>query len=435
MLKHLFIAATILIVMLGSIFLSFPLLEDIWNEPNIYFHTELSREDIQFNTVFTVLITTIILVCYIVYLLLSLNTRAGLLVASSTKELTLHLNQFKRIYEEAPVPYITLNNKAEIKEPNKATLRFFGVTPEEIEAKNIFSFLYNEDKKKAEKLLQYYEASIPIDREEIRMITKTGAVKWVLLSVFRMRDPISFGRAGLATIFDITSEKRLDQAKTEFVSLASHQLRSPAATIKWYAEMLSSANLGELSPKQSEYLNIIYEANREMIELIDTLLNISRIEIGSLPVESKPTNVQELCQSVLVELSAQIERSKIQIQRNYNNSLSNIKNDPKLLRIIIQNLLSNAIKYTPEGGTVTIDLEQFLGNKSIIIRDTGIGIPKSEQDKIFNKMFRAENTRNLGGTQGTGFGLYLVKSLVEALGGSIDFKSEENKGTIFTVKL
>jgi signal transduction histidine kinase len=115
--------------------------------------------------------------------------------------------------------------------------------------------------------------------------------------------------------------------------------------------------------------------------------------------------------------------------------LENIKSDPKLLRIVIQNLLSNAVKYTPEGGTVTITLEESIFEKAIIVSDTGIGIPKKEQDKIFIKMFRADNARRLSTSQGTGLGLYLVKSMVGALGGNVSFVSLENKGSSFTIKI
>jgi len=238
----------------------------------------------------------------------------------------------------------------------------------------------------------------------------------------------------LATIFDITEQKKLDQAKTEFVSLTSHQLRTPVAAVKWYMDMLLSGNLGELSPKQEEYVNRIHKVNEEMVDLIDTLLNISRIETGSVKVELKQTNVIELTESILLELSSQIEEKRINIIKQYNDNLKNIESDSKLLRIVIQNLISNAIKYTPEGGSVSITFKDFLGDKAIIVSDTGIGIPEEEQDKVFTKLFRANNAKNIG-SQGTGLGLYLIKSIIEAMGNSIDFVSKENKGSTFTIKL
>jgi PAS domain S-box-containing protein len=433
--EHLTISLTILAVFIGAVLLSFSLVQDVLTNPQKYFNAEFSAEQIQFFIVYVSLIVVSVLVSFIIYLLLTLHSRAELMVLNATRSLDMSRAQFVKLYDGAPVPYVTLNNKGEISNPNKAALRFFGVVSEEIEGKNLFSYQPKEDLDKAEKLLQYYKSKVPINREEIRMITKDGNIKWALLSVFEMEGFGSPERMGLATIFEITEQKRLDQAKTEFVSLASHQLRTPVSTVKWYTDMLLSGNLGELSPKQKDYVGIIYKVNEEMIDLIDTLLNVSRVEIGSIKAEFKPTNAIGLTESVLVELSSQIGQKGLNINKQYNNNLENIQSDPKLLRIVIQNLLSNAVKYTPDGGSITISFKDSLGEKSIIVSDTGIGIPEGEQDKIFTKMFRANNVHALTGAQGTGLGLYLVKSIIEAMGGELSFASEENKGSTFIIKL
>jgi len=193
--------------------------------------------------------------------------------------------------------------------------------------------------------------------------------------------------------------------------------------------------LGELSAKQRDYMSRVRKVNEEMVDLIDTLLNVSRVEIGSIKIESRQTNVIELTESVLMELSPQIREKGIIIEKQYNDNLENIKSDPKLLRIVIQNLISNAVKYTPNGGTVTITFRDSFMEKVIIISDTGVGIPEREQDKVFTKLFQASNARSLVGNQGTGLGLYLIKSIMEAMGGDISFVSKENEGSTFTIKI
>lgn len=433
--KHALISLFSFGIFFGLIRLFAPVMREILEKPQNYFDTDLSAGEFNLFLMHTLLITSCALFSYVIFLILSAKTRAELVAGIMTESLNLSLDQMMAMYEGAPVPYITLDKKGNIIDPNKAALRFFEVVPKEIEGKNLFYYQPEEDLEKSEKLLQYYQSNIPINREEIRMITKSGKTKWVLLSVFKMEGQTRKGRVGLATLFDISQEKELDKAKTGFVSLASHQLRTPAATTKWFLDMLLSGDLGTLNEKQADYLKRIGKVNENMIELVETLLNVSRVEIGTLAIDTKDTDVAKIVESVLFELSNQIEQRRLNIVKRYGGNLTNIKTDPKLLRIVIHNILSNSVKYTRDSGTVSITLKESSGEKSIIVSDTGIGIPESAQDKIFNKLFRADNARKLDESEGTGLGLYLVKSIVEALGGSIDFVSEENKGSTFSIKL
>jgi PAS domain S-box-containing protein len=385
------------------------------------------------NAIRVLAVSVCLLISCVVYLLLSMRAWTEIAALRITKSLSSSLEQFEKLFDEAPVPYLILSEKGEILKANKSALRFFGVVFDEIKNKSLFSYQPPEDKEQIEKLERYYKSNVPINKEDVRMMSKDGALKWALLSVFEMKNFGEFKNAGLATVFDMTEQKQLDQAKTEFVSLASHQLKTPVSTVKWYTDMLLSGNLGELSEKQKSYVDIIHNVNEEMIDLIDVFLNISRIEIGSLKIDMKEINVAEVTESVLVELSSQIKEKNINIEKRYNDSLKNMKSDPKLLRVIIHNLLTNAVKYTLPGGIVTISFKDAMGEKIITVSDNGVGIPKEEQEKIFTKLFRATNVKILPGSQGTGLGLYLIKSMVEKMGGGISFTSEENKGTAFTV--
>lgn len=433
--KHFVISACSLAIMFLLITVFSPIIDVVLQNPQVYLDINLGKEEMNFFLIKTLAIVVSVLISYIIYLLLSSKTRVELAAAMMTNDLYTKLEHLRKLYEDSPVPYMTLDKKGNILEPNKATLRFFDVVANEIEGKNLFRYQPEDDAERAEKLFHYFESNVPVNREEVRMITKSGLVKWALLSIFKLEGGAKNGGVGLATLVDISQEKELDNAKTQFLSLASHQLRTPIASIKWFLDMLLSGDLGETTPKQQEYLERMSSVNTNMIELVDTLLNVSRIEIGSMDAELKETNVPQIIENLLTELSIQIEQKKLNIVRDYGNDLSLVKSDPKFLRIVIQNLLSNSIKYTPEGGTVTIRLKDLFGEKSITVEDTGVGIPAADQGKIFKKLFRADNVKRLEGSQGTGLGLYLVKSLVEILGGNIEFTSEENKGSTFTVKL
>lgn len=441
-LKHFLISLFIIVIFVVPLYFSIPFVMDLFLNPQNYFifdkfFVNYSVSDFQVFVLCTVFYGFVVFVGYIAYLLATSSTRANLISDYKTQSLSAAKNELEELYENSPLPYLTINKNGEIYGCNKSALRFFGVVPEEISKKNFFAYASEEDLKIGEKFFDFYKSNLPINRQEIRLRTKNNGIKWASLSIFLTKDYKTKEKSGLVTIFDITEQKQLDQAKTEFVSLASHQLRTPLATIKWYTEMLNSSQLGELNEKQKEYLKKMYSVNTEMIDLVEILLNVSRIEIGTLAVKKESTNVPEIIDGILVELASQIDKKKIVFQKNYNNALKLIDSDPRLLRIIIQNLITNAIKYNKDGGTVVIKLQEGvgLGQSYISVSDNGVGIPKEDQSRIFSKLFRAANVTDISSSQSTGLGLYLVKSIVEALGGNISFVSEENVGSTFTLMI
>ncbi|MBU0976239.1 MAG: ATP-binding protein [Patescibacteria group bacterium] len=249
---------------------------------------------------------------------------------------------------------------------------------------------------------------------------------------------------GVVEVFrDVTKEREVDRAKSEFVSLASHQLRTPLSTISWYAEMLLSEDVGKVKSGQRKYLDQIYKANRRLIELVDSLLNVSRLEMGTFMVDPQQCNIIEISKEIIDELEPQALDKQIEIREKYEKEFPTITADPKLLRIVIQNLLTNAIKYNKNKGDVQIEIYTDTSNRNEInkrenyvikVSDTGHGIPKQQQNQIFTKLFRADNIKKLD-TEGTGLGLYMVKSIVEHTGGKIWFESELDKGTTFFVSI
>lgn len=245
---------------------------------------------------------------------------------------------------------------------------------------------------------------------------------------------------------DITKEREVDKAKSEFVSFASHQLRTPLSAINWYSEMLLAGDAGTLNDDQRKYIESVYEGNKRMVDLVNALLNVSRIDLGTFIVEPEPTDVAALLRSVVEEQQPAVHERQIRLSVNINPDTLTVNVDIKLLRMVFQNLLSNALKYTPPDGTVDLELlikksGDVCGNRTFLedalcftIKDSGYGIPEDQKDKIFTKLFRADNVRAKD-TTGTGLGLYLIKSILDHSGGSIWFESQEDKGTTFRFTL
>lgn len=236
----------------------------------------------------------------------------------------------------------------------------------------------------------------------------------------------------------ITKEHELNRAKSEFVSLASHQLKTPLTIIKWYIDMLNAGYAGDSLKKEKEYLGKIYNNTERMIELIDAFLNVSRLELDVFSVKKEPINLKDKMELILKNFEPKIKEKNLKLLRSYAKSNFVFASDVKMIQIIFENLISNAIKYTPSGGQIQVRMQKKGSEILIGVVDTGIGIPGDQQSKIFTKFFRADNASSYK-ADGSGLGLYIVKTVVEKIGGKVWFRSpassnqHKNIGTAFYV--
>jgi len=242
--------------------------------------------------------------------------------------------------------------------------------------------------------------------------------------------------ASLVILHDISRDKLTQKMKTDFVTVAAHQLRTPTSAIKWSLQVLLEEDLGKLNKEQKKVLEKTYETNEKVIHLVNDLLNVAEIEEGKYLSKMVLFNIEELVQEIIKDLKEQITEKKISlILEKPEEQLPQIMLDVEKMKIAIKNILDNAIKYTLSKGKVLVSLKRESEKNIIIqIQDTGVGIPFEEQDKIFTKFFRGSNIKKID-TEGTGLGLYIAKNIIEAHKGSIWFESEEGRGTTFYITL
>lgn len=221
-----------------------------------------------------------------------------------------------------------------------------------------------------------------------------------------------------------------NRMKTEFISIVSHQLRSPLSNLKWATELLMSGRLGKVEEKQTEYYRILKENSARMQELISDLLAVSRIETATLSLKKQEMSLTELTEEVIKSFEIFVRFSNVKLSFDFQENLPRIFADPSQIRLVIENLLDNAARYIRKDGEVSIKIGKRSRGIFFEIKDTGVGIPKKDQKHIFQKFFRAENATRYQ-TQGSGLGLYIAKAVIEKSGGKIGFKSQEGVGSTF----
>jgi signal transduction histidine kinase len=216
----------------------------------------------------------------------------------------------------------------------------------------------------------------------------------------------------------------------------SHQLRTPLSAIKWTLDsLLKSSDMGTLTTEQRALLMKAYEYNERIINLIRDMLGVDRIESGALGFSYLDLDIVDLVNNIVDEVGNESRRRNVAVVVKKDENLPKISVDPQKMRAVFQNLIENSLKYTKSGGTITVEFHSTDGaNMNITVSDNGIGIPKTQQANIFNRFFRADNAKVLD-PEGSGLGLFIVKTIINRHGGDMSFDSEEGKGTTFHITL
>lgn len=268
---------------------------------------------------------------------------------------------------------------------------------------------------------------------EIKNRKKNGDTYIARIQISPFLNPKNQNLIGfVGTEEDITKEKEIEKNKTDFLNLASHQLRTPLTGIQWTAEIFAKKE--KLTNEGKKYLQNITFSARRLNDLVLLLLNTSRIEGGRIVVSLKPVEAVIFINEFLKKYVDLCEKKQLICSFSEHPMKLDIVTDPNLLEEIIQNIVGNSIDYTPTGGEIELSLKNKKDTFLLTIHNTGPAIPKKDQGRIFEKFFRASSAVSIK-PDGTGLGLYIVSEAVKLLGGKIWFESEEGKGTTFYVEL
>lgn len=237
---------------------------------------------------------------------------------------------------------------------------------------------------------------------------------------------------GYAIVQGFEKVAEASRIKSEFISIVSHQLRTPITNLHWTVDMLLSGRVDtiQMSEKQKEYFQILNQNITRMNDLVQDLLMVSRLEQEGLPKRLQEISVSDFVKDLMIKLDPMAKLAEVQLKFLAEPQLPKILVDPSHFRIILENIIGNAIRYNKKGGIVDIKAARKDRNIVLTVRDEGIGIPKEDQKYVFQKFFRAENARNCQ-PHGTGLGLYIAKMILETFGGKIGFESQQNKGSTF----
>jgi len=286
----------------------------------------------------------------------------------------------------------------------------------------------------AEMLQRSLESADGAPGDRLVAITRGREDVWLSVTEAVMRDPLGAVAGRIFAFRDISGDRLVEQVKSDFVSTVSHELRTPLTSIYGFAETLLRQDVHFGEDERRIFLQYIATESQRLTAIVDTLLNVARLDTGDLQVNLADTDVRDVVGQVVSAVSTAAVNGHRFVVELPEEPLP-VRADPDKLRQVCAILVENALKYSPEGGTVTIGAARRRDAVEVSIADEGIGIPQSDQDQIFRKFYRGTDAEQRGGASGTGLGLFIARGLVTAMGGRIQVSSREGEGSRFAVEL
>lgn len=362
-------------------------------------------------------------------------------IAERTAELKKQYVKDRAILETIEHGVLSIDSSGHIAEANRAAAKMLGKTIQELVGKSVMEGFHVVEHGKdisgenhpILSCLRTDTTYRPLPNAHLNVICEDGRVLPIVLMVTPL---IANGtNIGAVAVFqDVTEERKVDYIKSEFISLASHQLRTPISTLKWYIELFTGEDQKLFNDIQKDSLQEMTRAANRMSTLVEALLHTAQLEGQGIVAKNSEIDIAEFIQDVSEELRSLAKDAKISCLIEVPKEKIILKTDPLLLHVIFQNLFSNAVKYSKPGSQITIRLEKKDHRVLISVADAGIGIPVEEHTRIFQRLFRAKNALKTD-TDGNGLGLYIAKMIIDILNGKLSFQSTEGKGTTFTVEL
>lgn len=333
------------------------------------------------------------------------------------------------IIENFPEGLLFFDGENRLSSINPKAQDFFEIEPEGLIGKNTkelreVSNLFSLIKILGEEIKTIYRKELTLKENLVLEIST--------ISVVREEEKIGT----LVVLRNVTREKIIEKLKTEFVSITAHQLRTPLSAIKWTLRMILDGDVGKIAEQQKELLAKTYQSNERMIKLINDLLNVTRIEEGRFLYNVQKQDMIKIVKKVIIPLKEMAQRKGLKFELEIaKEKIPKVELDREKISLVIQNLVDNAIHYT-KSGEIKVSLKYLKKEKQILfsVKDTGIGIPRGQQDRVFTRFFRAANAIRAE-TEGTGLGLFISKNIIKAHEGRIWFESNKDKGTTFFLTL